>query len=161
MLRYKELDGITDYFIREDGKVFHGERELKTHLDKNGYVQIGITTNGKTKTYKVHRLVAKAFIPNVLNLKEVNHLDGDKRNNDVSNLEWCDHKHNLGHASKMKLFRYGENHQHSKISQKDADEIRVLYKKGGKSQGKLAEMYGISRAAVYRILHNHTYIRGD
>ena len=60
-----------------------------------GYIQVNLSYNGKLYKKYVHRLVAQAFIPNPDNLPEVNHIDEDKTNNRVDNLEFCDHKYNL------------------------------------------------------------------
>lgn len=73
---------------------------LKGCVNEFGYCVIGIydKTKGHSMHYKVHRLVAEAFIPNPLNKKTVNHKDGVKTNNNVSNLEWNTHSENLHHA---------------------------------------------------------------
>ncbi len=80
---------------------------LKLRLDKDKYQIIYLYKNGKVKTVKSHRLTAQHYIPNPLNLPEVNHKDGNKLNNFVGtaknnykdgNLEWCDYDHNLKHA---------------------------------------------------------------
>lgn len=76
---------------------------LKVRNDKNGYLVINLCKKGKTKTFKVHRLVAHEFIDNPLNKKEINHKDGNKQNNRVNNLEWCSSKENQIHAYKMHL----------------------------------------------------------
>jgi hypothetical protein len=70
------------------------ERELKTTVNNRGYYSVGI----RRKTHMVHRLVAQAFIPNPLNKPFVNHIDGNKLNNTVSNLEWCTAAENNEHA---------------------------------------------------------------
>ena len=64
----------------------------------SGYPFVFLSVNGKSKNNMIHRLVATAFIPNPHNLPEVNHIDGNKENNNVSNLEWCTRKENLKHA---------------------------------------------------------------
>ena len=69
---------------------------LKQSFDKNGYLRVAI--HGVTK--KSHRLVAEAFIPNPNNLPEINHIDGNKTNNNVTNLEWCNRQDNLVHSIK-------------------------------------------------------------
>ncbi len=71
----------------------------KLFLDNNGYY---FTTINK-KRYRVHRLVATTFLPNPHNFPVVNHLDGNKLNNNISNLEWCTYKENSKHASKSNL----------------------------------------------------------
>lgn len=73
---------------------------LKLSKDKNGYLCVGLNKNGKRKTFKVHRLVAMAFVQNTYGLPEVNHKDEDKENNCYSNLEWCDHKYNSTYGTR-------------------------------------------------------------
>ena len=72
-------------------------RILKTILGKDGYLQINLCKNGIQKRYKVHRLVAQAFIPNPQNKPQVNHIDEDKENNYVENLEWVTNQENMLH----------------------------------------------------------------
>lgn len=62
--------------------------------DKDGYLYVTLSKKGERKNHKIHRLVASVFIPNWFNDFEVNHIDEDKRNNNVENLEWCDRKYN-------------------------------------------------------------------
>lgn len=69
----------------------------------NGYCKIGLCKNNKTKRYMVHRLVAKAFIDNPYNKNQVNHIDGNKQNNRVDNLEWVTPKENTEHSIKNSL----------------------------------------------------------
>ena len=71
---------------------------MKHHIDKGGYPKVTLCKQGKHKTYLVHRLVALAFIPSIDISLEVNHIDGNKQNNSVSNLEWCTRQANQQHA---------------------------------------------------------------
>jgi hypothetical protein len=73
-------------------------RILKPQLDHKGYRRISVTIDGHKMTYKVHRLVAQAFIPNTDNKPQVNHIDGNKNNNAVENLEWVTNQENCNHA---------------------------------------------------------------
>ena len=73
-------------------------RVLKTQVDKRGYHRIRVTIEQEKLTYKVHREIAKAFIPNPANLPQVNHKDGNKDNNSVENLEWITNRDNAHHA---------------------------------------------------------------
>ena len=79
----------------------------KSHLlspnpDHKGYLMIYLSKNGETKTFHIHRLVAKAFIPNPNNLPQVNHKDENKQNNSVENLEWCDGIYNINYGTGIK-----------------------------------------------------------
>lgn len=97
----KEIYG---YFVTEDGKVFNKHlKELNPSNNGRGYLVVGLVFNGKRNTIGVHRLVAMAYLDNPLQLKEVNHKDGDKRNNCLSNLEWCTRGENIAHAYKNSL----------------------------------------------------------
>ena len=72
-----------------NGNAYHYKsKQLKPGKNKDGYLQVGISKNGKTNSYYIHILVAIAFIPNVDNKPTVNHKDGIKTNNCIENLEW-------------------------------------------------------------------------
>ena len=74
------------------------EKILKPFYNPKGYLLIKLFKNNKNYTKKIHRLVAQAFVPNLNNLPQVNHKDGNKQNNKVNNLEWCTNKENQIHA---------------------------------------------------------------
>ena len=76
------------------------EKILKPAKDKDGYLYVGLSKQGKIKYYKVHRLVAMAFIENPNNYPIINHKDEDKTNNAVENLEFCDAKYNLNYGTR-------------------------------------------------------------
>lgn len=103
MLKIKDFE---DYLIDENGKVYSIRKNkwLKTHINKYGYEKVVLQKNKFRKTLSVHRLVAIAFIPNPNNYPQVNHIDGEKTNNNVSNLEWCTPKHNMNEAVRIGLF---------------------------------------------------------
>lgn len=73
---------------------------LRQHLDHNGYKFVALFKDGKRKSIKIHRIVAMAFIPNPNNLPQVNHIDENKINNNVDNLEWCDCKYNCNYGTR-------------------------------------------------------------
>ena len=84
---------------------------LKQRQNKDGYMVIGLHKNGKETKYLIHRLVAQTFIDNPKKLPEINHIDENKHNNFVSNLEWCNRKYNVnyGNAQKNRIIaRFGE-----------------------------------------------------
>lgn len=72
-----------------------------TTLDSKGYVMVTLKKDGKTSRYRIHRLVAKAFIPNADNLPQVNHKDENKENNCVENLEWCTNDYNNNYGTRI------------------------------------------------------------
>lgn len=93
-------------------------KTLSDYKDKDGYLVVSLSNKSKYKLSKVHRVVASAFIPNPLNLPQVNHKDGVKTNNHVDNLEWCDGFHNMRHANRTGLVNHkkGDNHHRRKVS---------------------------------------------
>lgn len=80
-------------------------KELKPHKDKFGYLRVHLVKNTKHKSCLVHRLVARAFIPNTNNLPQINHKDENKLNNYVDNLEWCTAKYNCNYGTKIERAR--------------------------------------------------------
>lgn len=96
-----------EYIVSSDGRVFSTktEEELKQFSNKKGYKEIALQMNGKNKMIRVNRLIAETFIPNPNNLPQVNHIDGNKTNNDVSNLEWCTCSYNIRHAFENGLYK--------------------------------------------------------
>lgn len=96
----KDYEGI--YQVSNLGRVKRVAtgRVLKGCKDKYGYLRVDLCKNGKHKNHKIHRLVAQAFIPNTENKLEVNHIDENKTNNTVSNLEWMTAKENSNHGTR-------------------------------------------------------------
>lgn len=109
-------------------------KELKPAKDKKGYLRTSILMqNGKYKTIKVHREIAKAFIPNPNNLPQVNHNDGNKENNTVSNLEWSTNIDNAHHAIEHGLFKNSflatkkANEERKKPIVATKDDVSILF----------------------------------
>lgn len=102
----KEINGYPGYYVDEDGNIYSrksGElREIKQYPKTHGYLYVVLHKNGKKYYLRVHRLIAKAFIPNPDNLPEVNHKDENKVNNRVDNLEWCTSSDNKIYGSRRK-----------------------------------------------------------
>ena len=95
----KVIEGHPNYSVAKDGtitsRVWGKEREIKPVLHSNGYQYVSLT---KGKQELIHRIVAKTFLTNNKDRKFVNHIDGDKLNNTVDNIEWCSRSENMQHA---------------------------------------------------------------
>ena len=95
------------YLVSDHGRVKHRNGNiLKTRVGNRGYETVSLFHNSKNFSKSVHRLVAQAFIPNPDNKPQVNHIDGDKLNNNVGNLEWATGKENMRH----KIYVLKEQH---------------------------------------------------
>lgn len=102
---WKEIEGYEGlYEVSNLGRVkslkYGKERILKAGKDGCGYMLVNLCKEGKMKMFRIHRLVAAAFIPNPQNLPEINHIDENKENNCSDNLEWCDRKYNINHGTR-------------------------------------------------------------
>lgn len=122
------------------------EKILSTGKVSGGYLSVQLYKNGKGKMYSVHRLVAQAFIPNPLNLPQVNHKDENPSNNHVDNLEWCDQKYNNNYGTRLQkvsdIFKGKNNTVHSKpVLQIDIETNEVI--KEWPSMGEVERQLGI------------------
>lgn len=131
--------------VKSHGKFVQGE------ICKNGYKRIHVSHNGVDCKFLVHRLVAEAFIPNPENKPCVNHKDGNKQNNCVENLEWCDYSENLKHAYNTKLrSAKGENNGNSKLTAENVQYIRTHYIKSNREFGfaALGRKFGVDAKTI-------------
>lgn len=123
---------------------------LKIH--KSGYVLVNLSKNGLVKKRKVHRLVAEAFIENPKKLEFVNHINGIKNDNRISNLEWVSRLGNTKHAIDLGLFDpKGEGNGNSKLNRDAVLKIRSLYKKGY-SVSKIMRIFNVSWSTIDRVI---------
>jgi hypothetical protein len=152
----KEIENTNgEYSITYDGIVISNKRNLimRTRLDRYGYELVTLHVKGKALTRKVHRLVAEAFLENPDKLETVNHIDGIKTNNEVSNLEWMSVGDNHRHAFKTGLHSIGENRKAGKavkLTNDDVIEIKKLIK-NGYSNTEIGKLFGVSCGCIYSI----------
>lgn len=142
--------GIIKSLKRSVGMGSRLEDRIRKQKIEKGYATVGLCFKGKVKFFLVHRLVAEVFIPNPQNLPQVNHKDGDKLNNSVENLEWCDPSYNQVHARKNKL-QGGEKSNTAKLTERDVKAIRRLYPKVNSRE--LAEAFEIGQATICKIIN--------
>lgn len=136
---FKEIEGYPLYLIGSDGSVYSkkSNRFLKPVLQHTGYKHIELRNENGPKQFSVHRLVAKAFIPNPNNYPVVNHIDQNRVNNAVTNLEWCTYEYNSNHADCQKRKRnrinyYSEKQLRSRANMKNRNGKMVFqYSKEG------------------------------
>ena len=161
VIGYEGLYQVSNY-----GRVksFHnnGVRTLNpSFADYPGYYVVNLTKNGKQQTQYVHILVAQAFIPNPENKSYVNHIDGDKLNNCLENLEWTTPTENSRHAWRNGLIksRTGTKNLHSKLTPEQVRYIRFNYKPHDEnfSMVALARKFNVSKSTIYLVLARRTY----
>ncbi|PAK29612.1 HNH endonuclease [Bacillus velezensis] len=128
----KPINGVPEYGITNLSRVVNLRTmtEVKPKIDGSGYLKVVLFRNKVRFERNVHRLVALHFIPNPKNLPMVNHIDGNKANADIKNLEWVTPKENAQHASRTGLLRKGARHPASKITEEQAREILSDYRSG-------------------------------
>ncbi|MCU5722770.1 NUMOD4 motif-containing HNH endonuclease [Bacillus cereus] len=139
------------------GRNFKG-KELKPATSKKGYKLVCLAYEGTGKTYRLHRLIALAFIPNPEDKPEVNHINGVKDDNRISNLEWSTSKENSRHAFDNGLvpIKKGTNHHKAKLSEDDVRFIRENYIQ--MTQKRLAEMFNVSASIINKVVNYQTYV---
>lgn len=104
MLPVPEYEGI--YWVSNDGYVFNGRKALKPSQINSGYLSVGLSRQGRSKSFLLHRLVALAFLPNPDNKAEVNHKNGIKSDCSLGNLEWVTSSENKRHSLDTGLKQY-------------------------------------------------------
>jgi len=150
------------YEISNTGKIRHKHsgRERKLRINNSGYPYVMLCKDGKKLNCKVHRLVAQTFLENTENKETVNHIDGNKTNNNVDNLEWATRSENTQHAFANGLINIkGEQNHNSKLTKFKVIEIRERRVTNPKlwTQSKLAKEYGVDRSQISRIIHRKTW----
>jgi len=157
METWKEIED-TYYEVSNNGRVKSNSSRpciLKLRNDKYGYKRVTLHRGSVLATVLIHRLVASHHIPNPDGKPCVNHIDGDKANNYVSNLEWCTHSENTIHSIKIGTTpnREGVNNGRATLT---ADEVKRI-RASNRSIKALSLRFKVSYGIIYRIKNNITY----
>ena len=168
--KFKDIEGYEGlYQVSNLGRVKSLERYIKISSGgikkiketilkfstRNGYSIVMIYKNKKGYRKSVNRLVAETFIPNFKNKPQVNHIDGNKLNNVVENLEWCTQKENIEHSYRLGSSKVGQDRLKSKLS--NSDVFLIKYNSDELNQTKLALQLGVSQTLIHNIRKNKTW----
>lgn len=163
IINYKGVD----YIVSDEGKVFSTKnigrgkyhQELKQRIDADGYPTITVGTNKNRSVVRVHRLVAIAFIPNPDNLTDVDHINNDRTDNRVCNLQWLTHSDNvrkIPHETASRA-RRGSNNGRANLTENTVREIRGLYDSKLKNISELSREFNTPWSTINNIVKRHTW----
>jgi uncharacterized protein YerC len=149
----------TKYKVSSDGKVKNTEtgKFLSTKtVDRYGYVQMCLSHNSKHYVITLHRLVGRAFLAKPASANQINHIDGNKKNNNVENLEWCDGKYNVAHAYRTGLHDnkpIGERHGNNKYTEKSIRKVcELLANSFNYTLDDITKETGVPKSTIHDIL---------
>lgn len=174
--KWKDIPGFEGWYqasnfgkIRSKKRVvyYHGSDRKQNYpsiilipgVTESGYSTITLCLFGKRHTRRVCRLIGLTFIPNPKNKPQINHKDGNKRNDAVSNLEWSSGSENQLHRYRVlkKGAPVGELNSNSKMNSKGVIKLRKMYSTGKFTQSELGLMFGVSQSTVYDIIKNNLW----
>lgn len=136
------------YWVSDKGRIYsEGYGIMKPGKSKKGYYSLRLQKFPKPKTITVHKLVALCFILKPNGKTQINHIDGDKSNNCITNLEWCTAKENTDHALRTGLKVYPE-HRSERVTLEEKEKMCELALTGEYSQAEIGKMFSISGGSV-------------
>jgi hypothetical protein len=142
-----------DFIVRKNGTVYPRRRKGVVRSIYKGYYMGVILFRNTEKCFRpIHRLLALAFIPNPENKPQVNHIDGNRYNNSLDNLEWVTAQENTNHAYETGLESSGEKRYNAKLTVDQVREIRCLYDLRKHNTYQLAVMYGVCQKNIHNIV---------
>ena len=139
---------ISHYVKTKNSLRFYKGHVLPQYLNRYGYLSVKFSVNGKTVNLSAHRIIASCFLPNPLGLLEVNHINGDRADNRLSNLEWCTHEYNMEYKEK-----HGRSAKESvPKSPIYAIDLKTCEKLWFESQHEAGRELGVSQGNIYDVL---------
>lgn len=153
-MNFKPLDIFSGYQISRQGVVKSSTGKVLSIFKRNDYYAVALGKNRhEQKMYSLHRLLAIAFLPNPENKRTVNHKDGNKLNNALSNLEWATYQENMQHSfdNRLHVATKGAAHPAAKLNSRKVKTIKSLLSKKKLSQQKIADKFGVSRSCILAI----------
>ncbi|QJT70467.1 hypothetical protein [Microcystis phage MaeS] len=154
--KVRSLDRIDTRGYNQKGRI------LRIKFTKNtGYATVSLSSGSQVVQHRVHQLVAKHFVQNPYNKRVVNHIDGDKKNNNYDNLEWNTHSENNKHAidNGLRNSSKGEKHGKSKLTKNDVIFIRSNYDPSNEELNaqSLADKFGVKKRAIFGVILKETW----
>lgn len=154
-MKVKKIKNFEKYTIDEEGTVYsywnEKPRKLKPWKISRGYLHVILHKNKKRYHFSIHRLVALTFLRKRKHYLSVNHKDGNILNNKLSNLEWTNPRHNAKHARENGLYRIGNKHPSSILTETQVRFIKFKAPKLKIKGKKLAEMFGVCKTTISEI----------
>ena len=150
---------ISRYNISTEGRIYDTQDHdfVKTFVDKKGYIHVNLRfhyNRNKVKTYRLHRIMASVFLPNPENKPQVNHIDGDKSNNAIWNLEWVTSKENVKHAFETGLhpiYSCDKSSHHIYTNEEIENVCKFMYEYPNVYLKDIEKMFGIKYSTLQNL----------
>jgi hypothetical protein len=177
MEKWKYIEESDNYFVSTCGRIKRGDRRVWNELNKSysfykekiikqstnntkGYCRLKIYyLDNSFRTEVVHRLVALTFISNPNNYKQINHIDGNKTNNKLENLEWCNQSQNIRHSINILNNIHGvkgETNNFSVLKEKQVKQIPILIKEG-KTNIEISKLFNVAPSTISEIINGRSW----
>lgn len=154
---WKDVPGYEGtYEIHNSGVVMNSRlMRVRSRIGTLGYEVIALQKNGVKGMYYLHRLLALAFIPNPQGKPQVNHIDENRSNNDLSNLEWVTARENINHS--LHKFKRGSASKNSKLKEDEVQEILTLIAEGEHTYKQIAAKFGVKDVTISAIKNGRSW----
>lgn len=160
MEKWKPISNYEDFYeVSDKGNVrrIGSNTVLKPNFTNKGYLKVSLSVKSNVKQFNIHRLVAEAFVHNEYNKPQVNHIDGNKLNNYISNLEWVTNQENRTHAVQNSLHKvtFGEQRFNSVLTDDDVRFMKRNYKqgRGNMNSNYFAKKHNVSKQTIINIIN--------